>query len=49
MNKCKDCKYYDEIVKNNSHNCNNTKSIYKACLPNATACEKFKSRAESEE
>lgn len=56
MNKCKDCKYCGEIVKVNgcSYNdtkpmfnfCNSTKSIFKICSKNATACEEFELKIE---
>lgn len=51
MNKCNDCKYCggETMTKNNTHFCNNTKSIYKVCLENATACEKFELNAKSDE
>ncbi len=48
MSKCKDCKYCGETVKDNTHLCNNTESIFKVCLKNATACEKFELKTESE-
>lgn len=38
---CKDCKYCGEVLKDNLHNCNNNKSIFKTCLETATGCEKF--------
>ena len=60
MSKCKDCKYFGETVKVNGclltynnttpkfNSCNNLKSIFKVCSENATACEQFELRIESE-
>lgn len=38
---CNDCKFFGCRVDNEFHLCNNEKSIFKVCLPKATACNKY--------
>lgn len=48
--RCGNCISYGAELSNkdNTHICYNNKSIFKACLETATACEKFESQTESE-
>lgn len=46
---CGNCKYCGEVLKDNLHSCNNSKSIFNACLETATGCEKFEPTQKSVE
>lgn len=47
---CGDCKFFGcrVDIDNEFHFCNNEKSIYRVCLPEATACNKYKSELKGE-
>lgn len=45
---CGDCKFFGCRVNNEFHLCNNEKSIFKVCLPKATACDKYKTELKGE-
>ena len=43
---CGDCKFFGCRVNNEFHLCHNDKSIFKVCLPKATACDKYEKETE---